>query len=102
MKKQRINNLEKPVDWSSMGNEIFQIKPDLNSPCLCLLTGLGCKSMTPSNWIHLNPIKVEFDFCQSAHIFGKQPVLCRIIIFTVPFTYGGNKRVQNIALAYEY
>ena len=27
LKKQRINNFEKPVNWSSMGNEIFQIKP---------------------------------------------------------------------------
>ena len=27
MKKHWINNFEKPVDWSSMGNEIFQIKP---------------------------------------------------------------------------
>ena len=27
MKKHCINNFEKSVDWSSMGNEIFQIKP---------------------------------------------------------------------------
>ena len=27
MKKHWINNFEKSVDWSSMGNEIFQIKP---------------------------------------------------------------------------
>ena len=85
-----------------MGVEIFQIKPALNSPRIYLLTSLGCKSMTPSNWKHLNPIKVKFVFCQSAHILGKQPVLCRTMIFTVPFTYGGNKRVQNITLAYEY
>ena len=52
--------------------------------------------MTPSNWIHLNPIKVKFDLHvrQSAHIFGKQLVLCRTMIFTVPFTYGGNKGLR--------
>ena len=85
-KKQWINKFEKAVDWSSRENEIFQIKPVLNSPLLYLLTSLGCKSITPSNWIHLNPIKVKFDFCQSAHIFGKQPVLCKTMIFTVPVT----------------
>ena len=58
--------------------------------------------MTLSNWIYLNPIKAKFEFCQSAHIFGKQPVFCRTMIFTVPFICGGNKRVQNISLAYEY
>ena len=82
-----INNFGKPVDWSSLGNEIFQIKPVLSSPWLYLLTSIGYKRMTPSNWIHLNPIKVKFDLWQSAHIFGKEPVLCRKMIFTVPFTW---------------
>ena len=71
--KKRINNFDKPVDWSSMGNEIFQIKPDLNFPILYRLETLGYKSMTPSNWVHVNLIKFTFNFCQTAHIFGKKP-----------------------------
>ena len=74
MKKHWINNFEKPVDWISIGYEIFQIKPVLKYRCLYLLKSLGCKSMTPSNWIHVNPMKVKFDFCQSAHIFGELAV----------------------------
>ena len=33
-KKKWMNNFEKPVDWSSVGDEICQIKPVLNSPWL--------------------------------------------------------------------
>ena len=48
-----------------MGNEIFQIKPVLKYRWLYLL------KYEP---IKLDHIKVKFDFCQAAHIFGKQMV----------------------------
>ena len=52
-----------------MGYEIFQIKPDLNSPCFYLLKTLGCKSMTPSNWAHVNPFIVKLT-AVSLHTFS--------------------------------
>ena len=52
-----------------MGYEIFQIKPDLNSPWLYLLKTLGCKSKTPSTWVQVNPIKVKLT-AVSLHTFS--------------------------------
>ena len=51
-----------------MGYEIFQIKPDLNSLWLYLLKTLGCKSMTPSNWVHVD-LKNLHLYAVSLHTF---------------------------------
>ena len=48
-----------------------------------------------------NKVRVKY-ILENITRMKKQWINFRKMIFTVPFTYGGNKRVQNITLAYEY